>query len=108
MRLVRQYSDYYFSSQFTFFAQNYLFFAPRIVIKQALSHLSFEIYHLTRQNQPKKQNIQLIAYVSGQVHGVFYRANTQKKALELGLVGYVRNTAEGVEVVAEGSVKKID
>ena len=37
MRLVRQYSDYYFSSQFTFFAQNYLFFAPRIVIKQALN-----------------------------------------------------------------------
>jgi acylphosphatase len=41
--------------------------------------------------------------VSGRVQGVFYRANTRKKALELGLTGWVRNLRDGrVEIVAEG------
>lgn len=39
----------------------------------------------------------------GLVQGVFFRANTQKCALSHGLVGWVRNRADGsVEAVFEG------
>jgi len=39
----------------------------------------------------------------GLVQGVFFRANTQKCALSLGLTGWVRNRADGsVEAVFEG------
>lgn len=41
--------------------------------------------------------------VTGRVQGVFFRAHTQEVASELGLTGWVRNTADGdVEAVAEG------
>lgn len=41
--------------------------------------------------------------IHGRVQGVFFRANTQKEAQGLGLVGWVRNTHDGgVEAVAEG------
>ena len=41
--------------------------------------------------------------MSGVVQGVFYRASTQKKARELGVVGWVRNLpTQQVEIVAEG------
>ncbi|MBN1538646.1 MAG: acylphosphatase [Candidatus Thermoplasmatota archaeon] len=40
----------------------------------------------------------------GIVQGVWFRANCRKKAIELGLVGWVRNLPDGsVESVAEGS-----
>ncbi len=49
----------------------------------------------------RKQRVHLV--VRGRVQGVFYRATTQEKAIELGLAGWVRNRADGaVEVVAEG------
>ncbi|MGA1820721.1 MAG: acylphosphatase [Thermoplasmatota archaeon] len=39
----------------------------------------------------------------GRVQGVWFRANCQKKAVELGAVGWVRNMPDGsVESVAEG------
>ena len=42
--------------------------------------------------------------VTGRVQGVFYRASTRQRALELGLVGYARNQPDGsVEVVASGA-----
>ncbi len=42
--------------------------------------------------------------VSGRVQGVFYRASTRERALELNLSGYARNQADGsVEVVASGA-----
>ena len=42
-------------------------------------------------------------YVSGKVQGVYFRSHTQNKALELGLVGWVRNLDDGrVETVFEG------
>lgn len=45
----------------------------------------------------------LHVFVSGVVQGVFFRANTEEKALDLGLTGWVRNTRDGrVEVLAEG------
>ncbi len=47
--------------------------------------------------------------VHGLVQGVFFRYNTKKEALSLGLKGYVRNTPNGsVEIVAEGSKDKIN
>ena len=41
--------------------------------------------------------------VSGRVQGVWFRAHTERKARELGLVGWVRNLPDGtVEIEAEG------
>ena len=46
--------------------------------------------------------------VHGKVQGVFFRANTKKAALGLGLTGYARNNEDGsVEVVAEGPEDKV-
>lgn len=45
---------------------------------------------------------------SGKVQGVWFRANSQKKAVELSLGGWVRNLPDGkVECVVEGSLEKI-
>lgn len=42
-------------------------------------------------------------YVSGRVQGVFYRASTRQRALELGVTGHARNLPDGrVEVLACG------
>lgn len=47
--------------------------------------------------------VRLTAWVRGSVQGVGFRWWTRSRALELGLVGYARNLADGrVEVVAEG------
>lgn len=44
------------------------------------------------------------AIISGRVQGVFFRAWTRQQALELGLVGWVRNLPSGqVEVLAQGT-----
>jgi acylphosphatase len=48
--------------------------------------------------------VRITAWVSGAVQGVGFRWWTRARALELGLVGWARNTADGrVEVVAEGN-----
>ena len=44
--------------------------------------------------------------VKGRVQGVFFRRNTEKVAKKLGLTGWVKNSGEGVEIVAEGD--KVD
>jgi len=47
--------------------------------------------------------------IKGKVQGVFFRANTQKKAKLLGLKGYVRNLENGdVQVIVSGVDEKID
>ncbi|MBU4190066.1 MAG: acylphosphatase [Candidatus Thermoplasmatota archaeon] len=44
----------------------------------------------------------------GIVQGVFFRANTKRKAREMGINGYVRNMPDGsVEAVFEGDEKKV-
>lgn len=46
--------------------------------------------------------------VSGRVQGVFFRATTQRKALELNISGWARNLPDGrVEVLACGDEDKV-
>jgi len=48
-------------------------------------------------------------FISGHVQGVFYRANTRRKALELGLTGWVRNLGDGrVELQAFGTPDQLE
>ena len=48
-------------------------------------------------------------YVSGRVQGVFFRASTRQKAIELGCAGYARNLPDGrVEVLALGEPHALD
>jgi acylphosphatase len=47
-------------------------------------------------------------FVSGRVQGVYYRASTRQKAVELGLRGYASNLEDGrVEVLAVGSAAAV-
>ena len=54
------------------------------------------------------ENCRVHLTIKGYVQGVFYRASTRDKAVELGLKGWVRNLYDGnVEAVFEGPVDKI-
>lgn len=47
--------------------------------------------------------------VSGKVQGVFFRANAQRKAKELGLTGWVKNEADGtVKILTEGEPERLE
>jgi acylphosphatase len=53
--------------------------------------------------------VRVTMFVRGQVQGVGFRWWTRARALELGLVGHARNTADGrVEVVAQGPRDAVD
>jgi acylphosphatase len=48
-------------------------------------------------------------YISGRVQGVFFRAATQRTAIDLNLTGWVRNITDGrLEAVFEGGDAKVD
>ena len=56
---------------------------------------------MTQQTEPNQ--IRAHVYISGRVQGVSFRWNTQHKAQQLGLTGWVRNVWDGrVEAVFEG------
>ena len=47
--------------------------------------------------------------VSGRVQGVFFRASTQARAIQLGLTGFAKNLPDGrVEVVAMGEMAALE
>jgi len=46
--------------------------------------------------------------ISGTVQGVGFRAFVKQQAEKLKLVGWVKNTAEGVELVAEGAKESLE
>lgn len=47
--------------------------------------------------------------IFGKVQGVFFRSHTQKKAVELGLKGWVKNIDSGdVEILAQGEEPALD
>lgn len=53
-------------------------------------------------------DVRLHAIVHGEVQGVGFRAATQRRAVDLGLTGWVCNRLDGtVETVAEGSPASI-
>lgn len=46
--------------------------------------------------------------IKGKVQGVFYRATAKRKAHELGITGWIKNTKEGnVEATVSGSEQQI-
>ncbi|MEM3538360.1 MAG: acylphosphatase [Nitrososphaerales archaeon] len=52
--------------------------------------------------------VRIHVYISGFVQGVFFRSNTRKIALKLGLKGWVRNLEDGrVEAIFEGDRDKV-
>jgi len=61
------------------------------------------------ERQDAGTRVRLGAWVHGQVQGVGFRWWTRSRALELGLTGFARNSADGrVHVVAEGSRANCD
>ncbi len=45
----------------------------------------------------------------GQVQGVYFRDNTRRKAVDLGVVGWVRNLRDGsVEAILEGPQEPVE
>ena len=56
----------------------------------------------TAPHGPGPATVRAHLRVSGRVQGVYFRAGTRAEARALGLTGWVRNTAEGVEAVFEG------
>jgi acylphosphatase len=56
-----------------------------------------------------KERVRARVSVRGRVQGVFFRAETMKKAISLGLDGWVRNVPDGsVEAVFEGKSLNVE
>ena len=60
-----------------------------------------------KQEKPSQRRLE--AVVQGRVQGVSFRFYTQRRAMELGLTGYVRNRWDGtVQVIAEGQQAELE
>lgn len=47
-------------------------------------------------------------WISGRVQGIFFRANTRRKAMDLNIKGWVKNLEDGrVEAVIEGEDQSV-
>lgn len=54
-------------------------------------------------------NVRAHILVHGRVQGVFFRDHTQRWAVSLGVLGWVKNLAGGeVEILAEGAKERIE
>lgn len=74
-----------------------------------MSYQSFKPILLTFHDHFQSMNVRAHVIFKGRVQGVWFRANTQKKAKELGLTGWVRNLEDGsVESVIEGPHHLVD
>ena len=49
-----------------------------------------------------KERSRVHIHVYGKVHGVFYRDHAKKTADSMNITGWVKNTNDSVEIVAEG------
>ena len=57
----------------------------------------------------KEQHQTFHGFVSGRVQGVFFRAETRRKAVQLGLNGWVKNLADGrVEFLVSGPIARLN
>jgi len=55
------------------------------------------------------ENTRVLLNIYGRVQGVFFRAETQKQASNLGLTGWVKNNSNGtVQAIAEGDKQSIN
>ncbi len=53
--------------------------------------------------------VRAVLKIKGRVQGVFFRQSTKDTAIQLGLTGWAKNSADGsVEVVFEGGRKAVD
>lgn len=64
---------------------------------------------MKKNKQTSKATHRAHVFYSGRVQGVGFRFTTERVALELGLMGWVRNLPNGqVEIICEGSEEKIE
>jgi len=54
-------------------------------------------------------NLKVRLIIEGKVHGVFFRDSARKKAIELGVNGWIKNNSDGsVEAVIEGEEHRVE
>ncbi len=57
----------------------------------------------------KSDNLRARVIIHGIVQGVYFRASTREKAVQLGVGGWVKNLSDGsVEALFEGEKKKVE
>jgi acylphosphatase len=80
---------------------------PLVLLLPELPALTPQALAVTGADE--QQPVRLTAWVHGSVQGVGFRWWTRSRALELGLVGWAKNLADGrVEIVAEGTREQCD
>jgi acylphosphatase len=61
-----------------------------------------------RQAGERPRNVRANVKISGMVQGVFFRAYTREKAVQMGVTGWVRNLRDGrVEGLFEGNQRAV-